>query len=147
MLRFYEEFDRAKRLNLEFTLLMCDIDFFKLINDTHGHIAGDLVLRDIALILKSSLREIDFVARTGGEEFAMILSETDKGGGIMVGERIVREVALQRFKVFGAQLGVTVSIGVATYPHNTVHSDMLFEISDKALYKAKQEGRNRVGWF
>jgi len=147
MTRFYDEFDRSRKFKLSFSLLMGDIDYFKKVNDTYGHIVGDAVLGEISRILMDSVREIDFVARYGGEEFAILLPETDKGGAILVGERIVRGIASQSLKVFDERLNVTISIGVATYPENTFHSDILIETADKALYKAKQEGRNRVGWF
>lgn len=147
MRRFYEEFDRCKRFSLKLSLLMCDIDFFKKINDTYGHTVGDIVLREVARIIKERVREVDFVSRYGGEEFAVLLPETDKAAAIMVGSRLVRAVALERLRIFDEMLSVSISVGVASFPQNTFHSDMLIEIADKALYKAKQEGRNRVCWF
>ncbi len=146
-LRYLEEFQRAKKFNLNLSFLMIDIDYFKKINDNYGHLVGDAVLREVARLIKENTREIDFVARFGGEEFAAILLDTDKAGAIMVAERISSRISRERIKVFDETLSVTVSVGVASFPQNTLHSDVLMEISDKALYKAKLSGRNRVCWF
>ncbi|MFH1768223.1 MAG: GGDEF domain-containing protein [Candidatus Omnitrophota bacterium] len=147
MERFYEEFERAKKFSLPLSFLMVDIDYFKKINDTYGHIVGDVVLREIARILKDSIRTIDFVARMGGEEFAVILTETNKKNTLAVAKRIVKEIASSKLKAFDETLKVTISIGAASYPENTADSDMLIEVADKALYQAKESGRNRVSWF
>ena len=147
MERFQEEFRRAKRLSLNLSFLMVDIDYFKRLNDSYGHIVGDVVLTDIGRILKENVREIDFVARFGGEEFSIILTETSKEDALQVAKRIVREIAGFKFKAFDEEIKTTVSIGVATYPDNTVYPDMLIEIADRALYKAKESGRNIVSWF
>ncbi|MBU2102349.1 MAG: GGDEF domain-containing protein [Candidatus Omnitrophota bacterium] len=146
-LRYLEEFERAKKFNLSVSFLMIDVDHFKKINDTYGHLVGDAVLREISRLIGENIREIDFLARFGGEEFALILPETDKAGAIMVAERLRFVVARERMRVFDEVLATTISLGVATYPQNTLYSDVLIEIVDKALYKAKQAGRNRVGWF
>ena len=147
MERFLEEFQRSKKFNLNISFLMVDLDHFKNINDTYGHIVGDVILREAAKILKENIREIDFVARVGGEEFAVILTETSKEGAIMVANRIVEKVSSEKIKAFDELVAATVSIGVATYPDNTSHQDMLIEIADRALYKAKESGRNLVSWF
>jgi diguanylate cyclase (GGDEF)-like protein len=147
MERYMEEFARAEKFNLHLSFLMVDIDHFKKINDIYGHLIGDVILKEIAKILRENIREIDFVARFGGEEFSIILPETDKAGAIMVGERIRSKVVAQRFRAFDEVLNASVSVGVASYPQNTLYSDVLIEIADKALYKAKVEGRNRVCWF
>ncbi len=147
MERFFEEFARAKRFNLNLSFLMVDIDYFKRINDTYGHLVGDVVLKEVAKILKENVREVDFVARWGGEEFSLLLHEAEKTQAIMIAERIVREVGTSKIKAFDEELSVTVSIGVASYPENTVYSDILIEVADRALYKAKEKGRNRVAWF
>lgn len=147
MMRYLEEFNRAEKFALSVSFLMIDIDHFKNINDTYGHLVGDVVLREIARLIKENIREIDFVARFGGEEFAVILPETDKGGAIMVGERIRSKISQERLRAFDEMLGVTISIGVASFPQNTLHSDVLVEAADRALYKAKILGRNRVCWF
>ncbi len=147
MERFHEEIERAKKFAFKFSFLMVDIDFFKSVNDTYGHIVGDVVLREVARILKENLREIDFLARYGGEEFAIILTETDKVDAIMVAKRIVRKVAHTPIRAFDEVIKVTVSIGLASYPENTRYPDMLIEVADRALYKAKESGRNIASWF
>ena len=145
--RLNEEFERAKKSKLNLSFLMVDLDHFKKVNDTYGHLVGDVVLREVASLIKQSIREIDFVARYGGEEFALILPDTDKAGAIMVAERISGVVSKQKIRAFDEIVTVTVSVGVGAFPENTLHSDMLVEISDKALYQAKVSGRNRVCWF
>ncbi|UCG35419.1 MAG: GGDEF domain-containing protein [Candidatus Omnitrophota bacterium] len=145
--RLFEEFERAKKSNLNLSFLMADIDHFKKINDTYGHLVGDVVLREIAQSMKGNIREIDFVARYGGEEFSIILPDTDRAGAILVAERISTLISQKKIKAFDETVSVTVSVGVAAYPENTVHPDVLIEIADKALYKAKTSGRSRVGWF
>ncbi len=145
--RLGEEFERAKKGKLNLSFLMIDLDHFKKINDTYGHLVGDVVLREVASLIKQSIREIDFVARYGGEEFSLILPDTDKAGAIMVAERISGVVSKQKIRAFDEIVNVTVSVGVGAFPENTLHSDMLVEIADKALYQAKVSGRNRVCWF
>ena len=147
MFRYETEFQRAKKFNLSLAFLMIDIDHFKKINDAYGHLVGDAVLREVARIIKENLRGIDFLARFGGEEFSVILPETDKASAIMAAERISTKVSRERIMVFDETLGVNISVGVATFPQNTLYSDVLIEVADKALYKAKQSGRNRVCWF
>ncbi|MBD3264476.1 MAG: diguanylate cyclase, partial [Candidatus Omnitrophica bacterium] len=144
---FNEEFERAKRFGLDLSFLMLDIDWFKKINDTYGHLVGDAVLREVARVIKENIREIDVAGRYGGEEFAVFLLETDKAGAIMVAERISSRISREVIKVFDESLTTTLSIGVASYPQNTLYPDVLIEVSDKALYKAKVSGKNRVCWF
>ena len=147
MNQYQQEFERAKRAKFDLSLLLIDIDNFKKINDTYGHLVGDVVLCEVARLIDESMREIDFLSRFGGEEFAVILPETDKAGAIMVADRICSKVSRGQIKAFDEILSVTLSIGVASFPQNTLHSDLMIEISDKALYKAKLSGRNRVCWF
>lgn len=147
MERFYEEFDRAKKFFLNISVCMIDIDHFKKINDKYGHITGDVVLKEVAKILKENLREIDFVGRFGGEEFVLILTETDKKRAIHVAKRIVKKVSSGKIKAFDEIIKLTVSAGVAAFPENTTDAAMLIETADKALYKAKEGGRNQVSWF
>jgi diguanylate cyclase (GGDEF)-like protein len=124
---------------------MVDIDNFKQINDQHGHQAGDVVLRDVARILRDSLRTVDSLGRYGGEEFAAILPHTDHEEALLTGERIRRAVAGHPFRIGPRELRVTVSVGVATYPSDVVDSPgALVREADKALYRAKQAGRDRV---
>lgn len=147
MFRYKTEFQRAAKFKLSLAFLMIDIDHFKKINDTYGHLVGDAVLREVARIIRENLREIDFLARFGGEEFSVILPETDKASAIMAAERINTKVSRERIRVFDETLSVNISVGVATFPQNTLHPDVLVEVADKALYKAKLSGRNRVCWF
>jgi len=145
--RYNAEFKRAEEFKLNLAFLMFDIDYFKKINDTYGHLVGDAVLREVARIIRDNLREIDFMARFGGEEFSVILPETDKASAIMAAERISAKISRERIMVFDEILSVNVSVGVATFPQNSLHPDVLSEVADKALYKAKLSGRNRVCWF
>jgi len=147
MLRFLEEFERVKKFNLNLSFLMMDIDNFKKINDTYGHLVGDAILKEVARLIRENMREIDFVARFGGEEFSAILPETDKTGAIMVAERISSRISQEKIKAFDEAIVTSISVGVASFPQNTLHSDVLIEAADKALYKAKVSGRNRVCWF
>ncbi|MEI8348750.1 MAG: GGDEF domain-containing protein [Candidatus Omnitrophota bacterium] len=147
MNRFFDEFERAKKFNHHISFLMVDIDHFKKINDTYGHLVGDAVLKTIAGLIQENIREIDFLARYGGEEFAIILPETDKAGAIMVADRICGKVSQERLKAFDEMVTTTISVGVASFPQNTLYADVLMETADKALYKAKVSGRNRVSWF
>ncbi len=140
-----EETDRARRLGRPLTLVMLDLDHFKSINDTRGHPAGDAVLAVVARVLEVNVRSIDKVARIGGEEFAVLLMETDADAGIAVARRLVdavrgREVALNG----GPTFGVTVSAGVAVLPvHGQLETELL-AAADKALYAAKRGGRDRA---
>ncbi len=143
--RLNSELGRARRYDKPFTLLMLDIDHFKAINDTHGHAAGDAVLRRLAEVLLAQLREVDFVARYGGEEFILILPETGREGGRLVAERICGAITAAPFRLpDGQTLGVTASIGAVTYPQGGAGAAELLEHGDAALYAAKLAGRNRV---
>ena len=143
-IRYDDEFARAKKYNHNLAVLMVDIDYFKKVNDTYGHLVGDAVLREVAAEIKTSIREVDFVARLGGEEFVVVLAETAQEGALMVAERIRTKIAGHTIQAFDEQIQASVSIGVAVYPVNTVNADMLVEAADKFLYKAKEAGRNRV---
>ncbi len=145
--RLEEEFLRAKNLKQKLSFLMLDIDNFKAINDTYGHIVGDVALKRCTQLIAENIREIDFVGRIGGEEFGVLLLDTDKAGAIMVSERICSRISQEKIKAFDETLGFTVSIGVSTYPVNTVYLDLLAEIADKALLRAKASGKDRVCWF
>jgi two-component system cell cycle response regulator len=126
--------------------LVIDIDYFKAINDTHGHDAGDDVLRDFALRLKRSIRGIDLACRYGGEEFVIVMPETDMAVAAMVAERLRRRIAAEPFAIQqGARtIPVTVSVGIAALrgPDDTAAN--LLKRADQALYRAKRDGRNRV---
>lgn len=139
------ELARALRYQKSLSLFMFDIDHFKAINDSYGHKSGDMVLQNLAAILKLSLREVDFVGRMGGEEFAVILPETDTGEALDAAERLRRAIANARMPTeSGRQIGVTVSIGVATLNDTSTDIETLLKHADDALYLAKNSGRNQV---
>ncbi|HAE41069.1 MAG TPA: hypothetical protein DCG57_20910 [Candidatus Riflebacteria bacterium] len=140
------EFTRAKRYAKPLSLMFIDIDFFKKFNDTYGHLVGDKVLRHVAAVFKSSVREqIDTVARYGGEEFAVVLPETSLEGASRFAERIRAAVEASHIIDDNRELSVTLSIGVAcTTVTNCEKPADLIEASDIALYRAKETGRNRV---
>ncbi len=140
------EMDRAIRHNLELSLLMMDIDFFKNYNDLHGHPAGDDVLRTLADLIRRNLRKIDIPARYGGEEFAVILPETGDRAAAIVAEKIRQLVEATPIPFEEQQPNgrLTVSIGVATYPVDARDEKQLIEVADRRLYRAKQMGRNQV---
>lgn len=126
------------------SVLMVDIDHFKAINDDYGHAVGDIVLRHTAELLLSSVRDSDFVFRYGGEEFLIVLVETDRSGALAIAERIRQHLADQKVSVRGQDaLSITASFGVATHEGHPDY-EYLIDAADKALYRAKKEGRNRV---
>ncbi|MET0385228.1 MAG: GGDEF domain-containing protein [Polyangiales bacterium] len=138
-----KEIPRAVRHNRELSLLMVDIDHFKDVNDTYGHLAGDSVLRDLAGILQKRLRPDDELGRYGGEEFAAVLPETSLGGAVKIAEDLRSLVEQHRFIVEGEQIRVTVSIGAAALKAG-MDAKGFFRAADEMLYKAKNSGRNRV---
>ena len=138
-----KEIPRAVRHNRELSLLMVDIDHFKDVNDTYGHLAGDSVLRDLAGILQKRLRPDDELGRYGGEEFAAVLPETSLAGAVKIAEDLRSLVEEHRFIVEGEQIRVTVSIGAATLKTG-MEAKSFFRAADEMLYKAKNSGRNRV---
>jgi diguanylate cyclase (GGDEF)-like protein len=134
----------AQRYRRHLSLLLVDIDHFKKVNDTHGHPAGDAVLRGVAAIAASQARETDMVARYGGEELALVLPETDSAGARAIAERLRSAVASADHATDKGHLRVTISLGIATWPGDGAAAEELIEAADKALYRAKQAGRNRV---
>ena len=142
--KLVQEIERANRYGTQLACLMIDVDNFKQINDAHGHLAGDVVLRQLGGILRREQRAVDIVARFGGEEFVVILPETVSGGARIFAERIIRKVASHPFGEGGQPIHVTVSVGIACYPDDRVQdSESLLKLADQNLYKAKQDGRNR----
>lgn len=131
---------------LPISLAIIDIDNFKHLNDTYGHQNGDIVLKEIAKVLSDSSRVIDFVCRYGGEEFSMILTQTDKNQSYIIAERIRQNIENYNFPtlLIGQKLKVTVSIGIATFPDDTHTKEDLIRKADKAMYKAKFNGKNRT---
>ncbi len=132
------------RYNRPLSLLLIDIDDFKAVNDVHGHQAGDIVLKKVATIMKHSVRESDTVYRYGGEEFAVLLPETDKTSAKEVAKKILGNISKEPFWIGDStSLYITVSIGIAGFPEDTVFPEQLVSIADVSLYKAKKEGKNR----
>ncbi len=129
-----------------FSLAALDIDHFKNINDTYGHPVGDFVLKELARWLKENIRSTDILARTGGEEFAILLPETIKVSAFSVLERLKNEITSKTFVKPGEKhrLKITLSIGLASFPEDSDDKEDLFKKADDALYLAKQKGRNRV---
>jgi len=140
------EINRASRHNLSLALIMMDLDFFKFYNDTNGHLAGDEVLRRISDLIQKNLRKIDIAVRYGGEEFAAILPETNHDAAIVVAEKIRRLVEEEPipFQEKQPNGSLTISIGVSSYPNDSIDQEKLVAIADERLYKAKQLGRNKV---
>ena len=144
MQRFTEELTRASRRRQPLSLLLLDIDHFKLYNDTYGHQVGDQVLRMVANVIRNCSREVDAAGRYGGEEFGVLLPETGEQGACGVAERIRRQVASLRLGNVVEGRGLTISIGVATIENGAASAAELIARSDAALLASKAEGRNRV---
>jgi len=139
------ELDRARRYAFDLTILMLDLDRFKHINDSRGHLAGDAVLRQVGAILREEVRSVDIAARYGGEEFVVGLPNTASDGGLVFAERLRERVADHPFVAGTETLRVTVSVGVASFPAAGVNTvEDLLGCADAALYRAKHEGRNLV---
>ena len=138
--------EQASARGKPLSVLALDIDYFKSINDTHGHDAGDDVLRDFALRIKRSIRGIDLACRCGGEEFIIVMPETDMTVAAMVAERLRRRIAAEPFVISqGARsIPVTLSIGIAALRGREDTAASLIKRADQALYRAKRDGRNRV---
>ena len=129
----------------ELSLLFIDIDFFKKVNDTYGHNAGDIVLKNLAQILIETCRVYDIVSRNGGEEFSVILMDCSTTKAVQIAERVRKNVEKYNFELNeNIKVKITVSVGISSYPGNTKQISDLPENADKALYQAKRTGRNRV---
>jgi diguanylate cyclase (GGDEF)-like protein len=126
-----------------FSVVMFDIDFFKKVNDTYGHLAGDFVLKELSVLIKSLIRESDIFGRFGGEEFILILPETKIVGALKLAERLRKAVENHDFIFNGQKIPITISLGV-TSVSKTDSVESLFDRCDMALYEAKRKGRNRV---
>jgi diguanylate cyclase (GGDEF)-like protein len=138
-----EEIPRARRHGRDLSLLMLDIDHFKQINDTHGHLTGDSVLRGLASVLQKRLRPNDKLGRYGGEEFCAILPETNLGNAVRIAEELRALVAAHAFMADNHELHITMSVGVATLS-GVMQAEQLYKSADDLLYQAKRTGRNRV---
>jgi diguanylate cyclase (GGDEF)-like protein len=144
--RFIEEIHRSERYDSIFSLAILDIDDFKLFNDTEGHLAGDNVLKDLANVARRCIRINDILSRFGGEEFAVLMPQTNKEEAFLVAERIrrsIKEYSMHKWKKF-PRPSITISTGIATFPINGRTIDELIEHADIALYKAKSLGKDRT---
>ena len=144
--RLGAEMERVRRYNTKMSLLRLDLDHFKLINDTYGHLAGDAIMVEIAAMLQRVVRAVDMVARYGGEEFVIVLPETAAPGAEAFAERLRELIEGHAFvPTRGNPIRLTTSIGVSAFPGFGVESvEDLFATADQALYRAKADGRNRV---
>ena len=141
------EWRRSRRTGLALSCVMIDVDLFKKVNDTHGHMVGDAVLRTISSVLKKCCRDTDCVGRYGGEEFAVMLPDTDEHGAMLWAERCRLAVAEASVLVDQTSVHVTVSMGVAQRNDNFATPEKLLDAADQALLEAKRLGRNRVVAF
>ncbi len=145
--RLSEEMRRARRYGHPVTVLMVDIDHFKAVNDTYGHPCGDRVLVEVARILRRSVRETDLIGRYGGEEFCLVLPETDLQGGFIVANRMHALLEALELQFEGQPLRISVSGGLSTFPEQAVTLEDLIRFADAALYYSKRNGRNQTNQF
>lgn len=141
---FQVELDKAKRINSNIAFLMIDIDYFKSINDTYGHMMGDVVIREISALLTDTVRTGDIIGRYGGEEFSIVLTEVTSEQVLDICGRIRKNIEQHVFEVNGNSIKVTVSIGVCIKKsQSTASKNDIIKIADRALYEAKKSGRNK----
>lgn len=146
--RLSHEMERGGRYNQPLALILLDIDFFKKVNDSYGHPAGDKVLKGVAAILAANTRDIDLAARYGGEEFVLILINTDAKGAMVIAERVRAGIEKALFDIGeGKTLRITSSMGISIFPSDANDQRLMISKADSALYLAKKEGRNRVYLF
>ena len=136
------EYERARRYGNQFSVILTDIDFFKKVNDNHGHLAGDEVLRVVSKRLSSVLRDTDVLGRYGGEEFIIALPETDMEGAVVVAERLRKVIESEPIEAEGETLSIAISLGVTEMYETTLAYAQLIAEADLALYKSKENGRN-----
>jgi len=147
--RIAEEMERSKRHRQPFSLIILDIDNFKNLNDSYGHLYGDEILKTTTSVIRRCVRIIDIAARYGGEEFAIILPTTDKNDAGIIAERIRSEIeaTVCLVKDTGTTLNITVSLGIASFPEDASAAEELINNADRALYRAKSQGKNKVVIF
>ncbi|HSQ21154.1 MAG TPA: sensor domain-containing diguanylate cyclase [Blastocatellia bacterium] len=139
------EIRRARRYGSAVSVVFMDLDGFKLVNDAYGHRAGSATLTEVAQVINSSVRESDFVARYGGDEFVLMLPETSAKRALQMAERVRERIAGHRFKGgVGADIYLTASFGVASFPEHATQAEKLIELADAAMYEAKQRDKNNV---
>lgn len=138
------DIQRTKRINTKISIVMFDIDYFKKVNDTYGHLAGDEVLKQISSIVKTNIRDIDLFGRYGGEEFLIILPDTNSHSAAVLTERLLNKIRETKFDIGNNKtIPVTVSMGIAEYK-NGMTIDKFIEKADESLYYAKEHGRNQI---
>jgi diguanylate cyclase (GGDEF)-like protein len=144
-----KETRRAKRYDLDLCALYVDIDDFREINERHGELVGDILLREVAILLKNKIRDIDMAARLAGDEFGLILPETERMGAFLVAERIRKEMERHflRRDIDGRPIAMTVTIGMAQYPQDATLADRLLRRAEEAMHQAKARGGNTVGVY
>jgi len=150
--RFMEEFidksaEQALRSNVSYSILMIDIDYFKMVNDTYGHDSGDVVIKSLAEILQSTVRKADLPIRYGGEEFLIFLHNTTKEGALIVAQKIRTQFAAKKYQFGNDTVEKTLSIGIAHFPSDADSIWKVIKFADIALYEAKHSGRNQVVEF
>jgi diguanylate cyclase (GGDEF)-like protein len=138
-----QQVSKAKQKGSPLCVMMADLDFFKKVNDTYGHLVGDLVLRHTAERIQAAVRDFDMVGRFGGEEFVIVLKNTDLALARVIAERIREEVSGTPFHAKEFNIGVTISLGIAMLREGE-HMETLLERADATMYEAKKNGRNRV---
>ena len=142
--RIDSDYSHAQRHRTNLSLLMFDIDHFKKINDTYGHPAADSALKDLALIVRKTLRTSDVFARYGGDEFVVLMREIDDAGTLVLAKRIRKLVKKHKFIFEGMKISFTISLGIASLSDKVSNASELIQLADKYLYKAKRAGRNRI---
>ena len=144
--RIKEELQRFMRYGSPFSIVILDVDHFKSVNDQYGHAVGDLCLKEIIIRVQPMLRESDFLARFGGEEFVVLLPETEHKGAVDAAEKLRQSIEKTEFLHPGDKVAITISLGVTQVTADDLSPESLFTRVDQALYRAKNEGRNRVAY-
>ncbi len=142
-----KQFENSKRYKLDLAVIIIDFDFFKRINDTYGHLAGDYVLSEVAKIINNQIRETDIIARYGGDEFILLTPNTTLFNCIVLAERIRKKVWNYNFIYNNEKINVTLSLGCAAYNNEISKSEELIQKADCALYQAKKQGRNKINFY
>jgi diguanylate cyclase (GGDEF)-like protein len=137
-------FRQSVRYGHAMSIVMVDSDNLKQVNDTYGHEAGNRLLQHLVRCIREQLRGSDVMARFGGDEFIVLLPETNSKGAMEMAERIRKSIEVSRFDIRGGDTNTTASLGVASYPEDGGNLDVILDKADKAMYRAKQLGRNRV---
>lgn len=141
---FENEIKRCSRFQNPFTIVFIDLDNFKRINDTYGHLVGSLTLKQVSLVLKRAVREIDYIIRYGGDEFIIVLLQADLRTGQKIAERIRSDIEIHSFGTLTQPIHLTASFGLASFPSNGSEKTSLISLADAAMYSSKKSGKNKV---